>query len=319
MRTSRTYLILAFTVAVSVLAATTARSDTGFGCWVEKARLQADWRASCEAMKAAGMSTMAFYPTSDDDLVQQVETALEVGLVSSASPIILVSNMAPRPGVVGNEAEWADMPARVDAARARATHGDQWPEIVLYGTDEPSSAEQVKSWSESYHAGGYRCTTALCVPNIRDFIPYLDILIVHASPGVLTPENVCAIRAAGKEFAVYNVQLRCASPDLMRYWAGLWTWQAKPLWNLMWEWAWFAQDGERGPANSAGLVGYRQGVDDYRALRAIDNLRRPPDWDFWPGICTTNREAWNADFNGTAATLPIPNPAVALLRGGVTP
>jgi hypothetical protein len=300
------YVALLLTALLLVHEAPAA--EAGFGCFVEKGRLTTPWDRTCLDMAGVGMTTMAFYPTSDADLVYQVETALTTGMLRKDIPIILVSNMPTRtPGPDNtNEKEWEDLPKRCDEARAKAPHGKDWPEIILYGTDEPTSAEQVKSWSASYHKGGYRCTTALCVPNVQDFIPYLDLLILHASPGVLTRANVDAIAAAGKQFGVYNVQLRLASPELMRYYAGLWTYKLKPVVNLMWEWQWFAEDNPRGPASKAALAGYAQGTADYRLLRELEAY--PLDLDFWPGICGAQREAWKKDFNGTAGRCRPSNP-----------
>jgi hypothetical protein len=304
---------LAAVVALLVGAAAVAAPQypAGFGCFVEAGRLTTPWPQTCANMAAAGMNTMAFYPRNEADLIYQMETALAAGAIDSEHFVILVSNMPPlHPGPDNtNEREWLELPGRVDAARAKAPNGKRWPEIVLYGTDEPSRAEQVIEWACAYHAGGYRCTTALCTPNVKDFVPYLDLLIIHCSPGVLTRENIAAVESAGKQWGVYNVQLRCASPDLMRYYAGLWTYKlAGCAVNLMWEWQWYAEDNPRGPARPDLLAAYRRGVDDYRMLTAA--RRYPLDLDFWPGICGAQREAWKADFNKTAGKCVPTNPVV---------
>jgi hypothetical protein len=265
-------------------------------------------------MASLGMNTFAFYPTSDTDLVEQMDVAVEAGLVQPDVPVVLVSNLKPAPSVVGNEAEWADLPRRVATARAMASHGDRWPEVLLYGTDEPAKAEQCTAWSASYRAGGAKAITAICTPNVPDFLPYLDAILIHASPGVLTAENVAATRAAGVQFGVYNIGLsRRGSPELARYWTGMWTWQAGCTLNLLWEYKGLIEDVPDGPKGKPICEGYRQGVADYQLLTALDSVRAQRiDWDFWPGI--TGRfgpqvaAEWKADWISYAGKCRVVNP-----------
>lgn len=302
-----------FIMGLALLVKSCGAAPCGFGCYVERVRLTESWEKTCQNMKAAGMNTMGFYPRNEADLVEQVDTALMIGMIRKDIPIILLSNMAPlRPGET-NEQGWTDLPKRVDAARRASPHGSEWPEIILYGTDEPEHAEQVKEWSRAFHAGGYRCTTSLCCTDIKQFIPHLDLLIVHASPGVLTPENVKAIVDAGKQWGVYNTQLWSASPDLMRYYSGVWTWAMKPAVNFMWEWKLFGEDGRGGPRPEA-LAGYAAGVKDYDVLCRLDEMRDHPDYDFWPGICTYDKENWKIDFYGMAAKNKPYNPLTGINR-----
>lgn len=308
-------VIIAVLLAASVLP--TEAAPCGFGCFVERARLAAPekWDVYCRHMASLGMNTFAFYPVSDADLIYQMDTAVEVGMLQQDVPVILVSNMKAAPGVVGNDAEWSDLPRRVAEARGAATHGDQWPQVLIYGTDEPAKAEQCISWSCSYRAKGAKAITAICTPNVVDFLPYLDAILIHASPGVLTAENVAATHEQGTLFGVYNIGLsRKGSPALARYWTGQWTWQAGCKLNLLWCYADLIEDGPEGPKGKPICEGYAAGVRDYHLLRQLDALRsQTPDWDFWPGMTGSLgpevAAKWKADWISYAAECAVSNPA----------
>jgi hypothetical protein len=289
-----------------------ANSQPGFGCFVDRWQLAYPerWDRYCRHMASVGMNTFAFYPKSDADLIDQIETGITSGLLRKNVPVVLVSNMPPPPGVHGNEDEWAALPERVTAARAKAAHGRQWPEVILYGTDEPVKAEQCIAWSCSYRHGKAAALTAICVPTVKDFLPLLDGILIHASPGVLTAENVKATLAEGVYFGVYNIGLRRASPKLMRYWRGVWSYQAGCMVNLLWWYPTFIWDRPQGPVSRQNLVGYAQGAADFARLRETRPKLPPVDWDFWPGICNgtpEERAAWKADWIANGRTCRVPD------------
>ncbi len=287
--------------AALLVSAVAVYAEPGWGCYVDRWQLEHPdrWDAYCRHMASLGMNTFAFFPKSEADLIDQVETGLQTGLLRRDVPVILISNLPGERTGMTNEEEWAAMPARLAKARRAAPHGQQWPEVYLYGTDEPQREEQVLSWTTSYRAGGAKGLTSICYPNVPDFVRHLDGIMIHASPGVLTAENVAAAQAKCDLVGVYNIGMRRPSMALMRYWSGAWFYASGLQMQLMW---WypdliydrFPHEGTSqqwpGPMGRQMCVAYRQGVADYHRL-AREGRRLPPvDWDFWPGMATGSDE-----------------------------
>jgi hypothetical protein len=306
----RTLLVAAVTfVALTRCAAVT---PPGWGCFVDRWQLKhpAQWDRYCRHMASVGMNTFAFYPKSEADLIDQIETGLREGLLRKDVPVILVSNMPGSRKGLSNEDEWAEMPGRVAKCRTCAPHGNDWPTIYLYGTDEPIHAEQCVQWSCSYRTFGAKPLTSICYPNVPDFLPYLDGILIHASPGVLTADNVAATRRAGVLFGVYNIGMRRVQPGLMRYWTGAWTYAAGCKLNLLWWYPTVIWDRPNGPVSRQSLVGYKQGVADWYRLDALHAKLPPVDWDFWPGMTGSLgpevQAEWKRDWIAYGRRCPVP-------------
>lgn len=318
MKLRRALPILLLLLALPAIAA------PGFGCYVDRWQLAHPerWDAYCQHMKSVGMNTFAFFPKSDADLIDQMDTGVRTGLLDVNVPVVLISNMPARPGHGGsNEAEWCDLPARVREAEAKAQ--TRWPRILLYGTDEPSTVNQCVVWSCCYRGFGAKCITSVCVPEVRDMLQYMDGVLIHASPGVLTPDTFAAACDRGMLVGIYNIGLRKARPELLRYWRGQWSYQTQADMYLLWQYKELIADTDAGPVSSPQLQGYQQGAKDFAKLQTLKPDLGPPDWDFWPGIVgakpqfgiVDQRAEWKADWiaHGQKCIMP---PLPECLRGG---
>jgi hypothetical protein len=272
----RRVLVAAAALAVFCLVCSCQSAGaTGFGFFAIRRDLArpAEWEKYCLHMKAMGADTMVFIPRSEADCIEQVETALRVGLIHKEIPIVCLMEWG----------EWDTQATLLAQSRARAPNGKDWPELIMYGTDEPEKVEQVIPWAVPYKAAGFCPTTAVCNPNVAEFAKYLGMIFVVCNPGVHTADRVAAIKAAGCRYSVYNFALKKAPRALARYYTGAWSWQHEPELNMCWSYKDAIEDLPTGPVAKECLVGWSEGVKDYRMLKAIDKARGEKDWYFWPG------------------------------------
>ena len=100
-----------------------------------------------------------------------------------------------------------------------------------------------------------------------------DVQIVHM--GGISPELIAEAKRAGNEVWTYNFALGHSSPLANRYYAGMYTWGLDLKGNQTWIYFHGADEyvapEEGGPRPKPAWEGRREGVDDYRYLRLLDN------------------------------------------------
>lgn len=300
------------TVTLKAIAGIPA-SDCAFGFFTDYSRYsyREHERLYFEQMRDHGCNTFTCYAWSlprGQDIVRQMQTALDMGLCDIRFPMFILSGCG---GAVGEAPD-----------AAKQLLGEQpLPEFILYNQDEPAieKAKDVRAYTVAHHAAGYRSGTAVSLKAAFGLGQFLDIWLVHMD-GCSQVVKRHAVRK-GAEFWVYTFLFRGTNAPLHRYYTGLWTFTVRPKGNMLWAYMHDAKskielDGTwnalrvcehalgtpDGPMDTVGLEGFRDGTYDYRVLRALEEtiLRNPRhpiapeaanwlqslvdqvDWSFWP-------------------------------------
>ena len=311
---------LAAVVALLVGAAAVAAHAapvTGFGCYAnyEEVGGLSAWPAHCRLMKACGMNTFALFYRDEVAVQEQLDAAVEARMLEPSIPVMLVSNAGPAVGkrLLG-EARWAAICAAdtnppsgfapgeaaipaavVKAARARARHADQWPELLAYNYDEPGHGEaswagqaSVAAVTKAFNATGLRCGTAVCHPHITNLVDCLDVLCVNLIIGADLWRVRCELLGQGKPWWVYEIMTFGMTETAVRYNVGVQTWLLEAENRLTWSWTRLLgpQKDMARPVLSPVLRGYAAGVRDYHRLRlqeqSMARARMGFDWEGFP-------------------------------------
>jgi len=260
-----------------------AKQPTAFGCFVDRRwavgseavgevgdDLAEHWRAQCETMKAHGMNSAAFYIYDGPaDLAEQVDIGLDTEFFQVDIPIIMVANVA-APGPTIAPGIGGDFGAFAREAKELSRY-DEWPEVLLYGTDENVSVtDHDYIYYEATHEQGLRMVAGCVAPCIRARIPTLDVVLV-----AVEPDNMASTRdhiiEGGKTFGTYLVtatQHGDIRYDMMRYYAGIYSWHTEAEMVFVWSYRRLFEWDE-----GAGAKGFRDGVRDHRRLQ--QGLRVP--------------------------------------------
>lgn len=306
--------------------AVAAPPPTGFGCYAYYTEIggMENWRAHVKLMKQAGMNTFAFIWRGSGNLREQLDIAVEEGMLEKSVPVFAIAEngpdqfnaeldaaayqkmvMADREPLGGFSAgDVAGTAALVAKARKEARYADQWPEIVMYNYDEPGHGDPKADISgiglvtAAYNAVGFRCGTAIEWPNIERAVPLLDILSCSIIIGGDLKRTKAAILAGGKEFWAYEIFCSRASPELIRWHIGYWTWQAQPRSHLSWNWNGYLgkQEDMAKPQMTDRLRAYAEGRKDFEWLTATEDrlksMREGFDWEGWP-VKLYAKDTWN--------------------------
>jgi len=237
-------------------------ADVGFGLFYDFALCKHPEHEQLyfRQMAEYGCNTATVYCRSAADIVRQVDTALEEGLLDPRFPVFLLG-----PDVEKTAAYLAE-------ARGLAKHADRWPEFLLYGPDEPKieQEQRVRDFAEQAQAQGLRCGTAIFPASAFQYSEVLDICMVHAGSHY-SRALVEKIAHEGHEFWAYTGSTLKGKNKLMdRYFTGLWMWKFHPRVFLAWAYHTHMEETPEGPEASPGLVGWREGIIDYRVLRALE-------------------------------------------------
>lgn len=275
---------------------TTTKSEnvTGHGCFAHVHNqavgpglgLQ-NWRKHVQLMKAHGMNTFVLYINSPEDLAAQIDIAIEEEMLESNIPIFVLvqSNIAAHERIVPNweevvkadtnpiwaPGEFAGHVAVLQKARKIAKYPEQWPELIPYNIDEPGRGKAgddmtgVQRITAVYNEAGYRCGTCVYGPNVKEAIPFLDVVAVGALIGWDLQGCKRAVEA-NMEFWIYDPNGHCLKPKMVRWQIGYWTWQVQPRSHLTWLWTSFITGDMADPQPTDRLRAYAQGVADFKML-----------------------------------------------------
>ena len=149
-----------------------------------------------------------------------------------------------------------------------------WPEMVLYGSDEPpypypQLREQYLPWREI----PIRIGTALDAKAAYGHSDLNDVWIVHCP--VLTPEMNAEAARLGAQVWTYSCQIRSWELLRERYLTGIFTWANKVAGSFIWTGKayahqWWPEPGKP-PLPIVGAEARREGVDDYRYLKMLED------------------------------------------------
>ena len=163
------------------------------------------------------------------------------------------------------------------AAEAILERGRQLgcPDLVFQAHDEPAveQTEDYHEWAEAWKKSACRMATAMS-PLAASQLGYLhDVQIL--SIGGITPELLAEARRSGSEVWCYHHWLGHSTPLANRYNTGLYTWGLGLAGNYAW--IYYYNGDEYVLVTGAGILpkpsyeGVREGIDDYRYLRLLEN------------------------------------------------
>ena len=167
-----------------------------------------------------------FNPNPENVLTRHIQLGLDLGLLSSDIPVMVLSF-----GFDENDPKLAS--EQVASLKAHAKeHG--WPELLIYSQDEPalSAAPMVAKYHARIKALGFRDITALFSPRSAWVMgEHLDIWVVHIRVTSALQEYA---RQLGAEVWTYNCEQRGTNPRFQRHYAGLYTWATRLKGNFLW-------------------------------------------------------------------------------------
>jgi len=161
----------------------------------------------------------------------------------------------------------------------RREHG--WPEIILYGRDEPPyRAPGLREDYGPLRALPIRLATAMSAPAAYAHGDLHDVWIVL--DGHVTSEMQAEAHRLGAQLWTYSYRIlrEGFNPLRQRYYAGFYTWTHKLGGNFVWAYShvqhghawWLPGSGE--PMPITGWEARREGIDDYRYLQMLEDCVR---------------------------------------------
>ncbi|NQU76078.1 MAG: HEAT repeat domain-containing protein [Planctomycetes bacterium] len=216
--------------------------------------------------------------TLDSTFAQDCLDMQEAGLARQGMPLVFkdykVAGIEPPPPGVGAQGD----AAKASAARQYADHvrRNRLPEFIIYLKDEPSvdQGPEYFEWAAGWKRSPIRTATAMSSEAACQLGYLHDVQIVHM--GGISPELIAEAKRAGNEVWTYNHELDHSGPPANRYFSGLYTWGLGLKGNQNWIYfhstnGYVAPEGGEGPKPKPAWEGRREGVDDYRYLRLLDN------------------------------------------------
>jgi len=247
-------------------------ADVGFIFWADYAAFgpPEGWPAHLGAMLSLGCNGATVYGhggTDGADIAAQLDTALDLGLLDSRFPTLLAPSVTIYEDMLAlsrdmrSRANKAHGARRVPMATEQPEH--RWPELVGLNLERPvaSQREQVLALKAIYRRGLPGKSAAMIAPGeieaLRDAIGVLIIRCDEWAPGLLP-------KGAPNRLWAYNPYAGPGNPGLRRYYAGVWTYVNRPQVNVLGPWY----------PGSIGNDGTRDGITDYRILRALGKAAR---------------------------------------------
>ncbi len=284
-------------LSVEVLPFVLPRADIAFGMYYYAVtNLLSDrtyQKAVFRDMAAHGMTSIAHHAfesvweqepgaiagklTLDPTLAQDLLDMNEAGLTRQSIPLVAIDYKC-----VGTQAPPPRVGPQGDAAKASAARQfADWskrnvvPELIVYLKDEPSvdQGPEYFDWAAGWKKSPVRTSTAMSTEAACQLGYLHDVQIVHM--GGISPELIAEAKRAGNEVWTYNYALGHSSPLANRYYAGMYTWGLDLKGNQVWVYfhgadEYIAPEAE-GPRPKPAWEGRREGVDDYRYIRLVEN------------------------------------------------
>jgi hypothetical protein len=226
------------------------------------------------------------YAGLDIPTERKIEMMLDAGLIKPDLPIMVHYG-------------WAlskDQTQRFASGVRREFRKRGWPEVLLYGPDEPDRvrADYFRETFERLSAfrGILRRVTAIAPEELESYAQEFDVWVVYNRG----PEENSNMNERFREFQkmarqrkaevwTYDCRTAARNPRHQRYYAGLFTWAHRLKGNFLWCYAEFATwEGDHrgnfpmvlpsqdGPVPSIAWEARREGITDYRILRQVERL-----------------------------------------------
>jgi len=224
-------------------------------------------------------------PLPDDHpMVKVINTARDAGLVSPRFPCMIISSLLYneyREVHAGIRLTEAQLKAAI-AWLAKQRREQGWPEIMVYGHDEPPvPAPGLREFYTILRALPIRLGTAMSAKAAYAYGDIHDAWLVH--DGHITPEMQAEAARRGAQVWTYTYRLwrQSYNPLIQRYYAGLYTWALKLSGNYVWEYYYgynWVDPVTEETMPTTGWEARREGVDDYRYLQMVeDAVKAKPD------------------------------------------
>ena len=274
------------------------RADMGFGFYAdgfrynypehERLYLQHMAEYGCNTIAAYGRPTLTGETgqTKASGLARALDLGIEVGLIDKRFAVLCL--------------DADDVGDNITDVKRYARHFEKYPELVGYNYDEPrwKEPEEMLEWrkkvqtlSALFHEKGFRSGTALVQPGVFALGDLLDIWIVGQWDYAPNNQVRSYARKLGAEVWVYDCYMDAFSAPAERYYTGLFSFRVRPGVNLKWTYmdikesriepdgTWklnpfrqHAVGSPDGPLATVGLVGWREGIVDYRVLQELERL-----------------------------------------------
>ena len=258
--------------AIDVLPFRLKPADIAFGMFYNLGRFPAERRyphyeLSCFEDMAEHGHTSAFIGLADGDpeydvLADQIHARWQAGLLHARVPFLLV-------GALGGDNP--DVPAITHALGIKQLEND-WPEPLIYGPDEPG--EHTDLTRTDIARAAMRTATSMKLHAWPKYGKHFDVWILCG--GGVTQETVEKAQASGSEVWTYICNRRGTNAAFNRFYSGVYTWALRLKGNFCWAYcdyeqgfSWILPEDD-GPVPTIGWESRREGILDYRLLRACE-------------------------------------------------
>jgi hypothetical protein len=239
-------------------------SDVGFGFVVDYATYGDQWPA---AMAALGCNTLTIYGhrgTDGTDVAWQVDTALDAGLIDTRFPVLFVPSVTHEEDLLALSRSMRSVGDQTHQPHRRPLTTDQpehrWPELVGCNVLIPTAADRnsVKALADLYRRGAAIKSGAFVgLAAAEELTDLLNVMILPCAEW--DADRAKALRKHScRPWAWAEFETDDATEQRLS--TGLWVFVNRPDVILFAGW----QPGSEGEA------GFREGVADYRTLRALE-------------------------------------------------
>lgn len=220
-----------------------------FGCFANAYELggMEAWPSVVAEMRSAGLTTAVIWTRSAEDLTFEIDAMIEGGMLANRLPMLVIVEgntrrepaAPPLSGFAPGEME--GQAAVLTEARAVAKHADQWPDLFVYGPDEPGHGDPNADLSglgplrDAYRKLGVRVGGSVEGANVLAALPYFEVIAIASEDGYDTARQVVALREAGRGFWVYDAALVKRKPWTLGVQMTRWcAWRPEAF--LFWSW-----------------------------------------------------------------------------------
>lgn len=260
-------MVATLCLTVPILAAELPAPDVGFGFVVDYAQFGDQWPAQAAAMVALGCNTMTVYGhrgVDGTDVAWQIDMALDAGLIDTRFPVLFAPNVTHEEDMEALTQSMRSVGDQTHQPHRRPLTTDQpehrWPELVGCNVLMPTEADRdrVKALTDLYRRGsaiksGAFVSLAAAEP-LKDL---LNVPIISAEE--LDVATIKGLRSWDRRPWAW-AKFEADDAEAQRRATGLWMFLNRPDVILFAGWE----------PGSQGEAGFRDGVMDYRVLRALD-------------------------------------------------
>ncbi len=212
-------------------------------------------------------------PRNNYALDKLIPLAQKAGLLDPEVPSLIAGGI---PGGLNDE-ELKAAAAWLEAERTQRG----WPELIVFGTDEPSYPRDYDAVSrELRNLRGFPMRVVVDLSGTSAYGYGGDLCdIQNVMDGMISPEMLDEARRVGTEIWTYSYRIwrEHFYPFSQRYFAGLYTWTYQLGGNWVWAYhhghhrhVWFTPESHE-PMPVTAWEARREGIDDYRYLQMVED------------------------------------------------